>query len=261
MESKRIYFASDFHLGSSSDGDSIDREKKIVRWLDSIKDSASEIFLVGDLFDFWFEYKYVVPKGHIRLLGKLAEISDAGIQLHIFTGNHDVWMFDYFEKELNAKIYREPIEREWGGKRFMIGHGDGLGPGDSGYKLIKRIFTNRTCQRLFAILHPYFGVTLARFFSRKSRESTGDKDDNYLGDDREFLVQYCNSVLDHKPIDYFIFGHRHMVLDKTLKNGQSRYINLGEWFKSCNYAVFDFESLALREFEEYNLTNSLGKVD
>jgi len=243
---KNIYFASDFHLGSPIDIDH-SREKKIVRWLDSIAQDASDIYLVGDVFDFWFEYKHVVPKGHIRLLGKLAELSDNGVKLHIFTGNHDVWMFDYFEKELNATIYKEPIIREFEGKKFMIGHGDGLGPGDHGYKLIKGVFSNRLCQRLFAFLHPFVGVSLARFFSRKSRESTGDKDSIYLGDDKEYLMQYCNDVLKTKHFDYFIFGHRHMVLDKTLSGG-SRYVNLGEWFHSCHYAKFDGATLTMLKF-------------
>ena len=248
MESKCIYFASDFHLGVAIDDGNHHREMKIVRWLDSISDSASEIYLLGDLFDFWFEYKYVVPKGFIRILGKLAELSDKGIQLHIFTGNHDVWMFDYFPKEIAASIYRAPITLEINGVRFMIGHGDALGPGDHGYKFIKKVFSNKMAQRLFAMLHPYLGVKLARFFSRKSRESTGEKDSIYLGDDKEFLVRYCYEVLEKEHYDYFIFGHRHMVIEKELKDG-SRYINLGEWFTSCSYAKFDGNQVTLERFE------------
>tara|TARA_B110000037_G_scaffold220964_1_gene290351 strand:- start:534 stop:1277 length:744 start_codon:yes stop_codon:yes gene_type:complete len=244
---QKIYFASDFHLGSAGDSDHA-REKKIVAWLNSIAHDAFEIYLVGDVFDFWFEYRYVVPKGHVRLLGKLAQLSDSGVKLHIFTGNHDVWMFDYFKEEFGATMHYSPVEMVRFGKRFMIGHGDGLGPGDNCYKMIKAIFTDRLCQRLFAALHPYFGVSLARFFSRKSREKTGVKDSIYLGDDKEFLVQYCESVLKHEHFDYFIFGHRHMVLDKQLSNG-SRYLNLGEWFSACNYAVFDGVDLTLQEFK------------
>jgi UDP-2,3-diacylglucosamine hydrolase len=242
----KIYFASDFHLGSAGDTDHA-RERKIVSWLDLVSKDASEIYLVGDVFDFWFEYRFVVPKGHVRLLGKLAQLADQGIKLHIFTGNHDVWMFDYFKDEFGAEMYYEPVERTISGKRFFIGHGDGLGPGDSGYKVIKGIFTNKLCQRLFAGLHPYFGVSLARFFSRKSRQNTGAKDSIYLGDDKEFLVQYCESTLEKEYFDYFIFGHRHMVLDKKLSKG-SRYINLGEWFEACNYAVFDGDKLELKTF-------------
>lgn len=245
---KKIYFASDFHLGSFIDKDSHERELKIVRWLDSIKCDASDIYLLGDVFDFWFEYKHVVPKGHVRLLGKLAELSDSGIKLHIFTGNHDVWMFDYLPKELGAIVYQEPIERVWAGKIFVLGHGDGLGPGDHGYKVIKKVFTNRIAQRLFAFLHPYVGVNLAQFFSRKSRETTGDKDAEYLGPEKEFLVRYCKEELKNRNVDFFVFGHRHLVLDVDLGNG-SRYLNLGEWFSSCQFAVFDGESLELKKFE------------
>ena len=226
----------------------IQEKKKWLRWLDSISRDASEIYLVGDVFDFWFEYKHVVPKGFVRLLGKLAQLSDSGVKIHIFTGNHDVWMFKYFEREIGATMYYEPIQRVIGGKRFLIGHGDGLGPGDHGYKIIKAVFTNKLCQRMFAALHPAFGVSLARFFSRKSRETTGAKDSIYLGDNKEYLVQYCESVLKDEYFDYFIFGHRHMVLDKVLTKG-SRYINLGEWFTSCNYAKFDGQELSLHRFE------------
>ena len=224
-----------------------ERERKVVRWLNSIQDDCKELYLLGDVFDFWFEYKYVVPRGYVRLLGKLAEMSDAGIPIHIFTGNHDVWMFGYFNEQFNAHIYTEPIERRWNGKVFMIGHGDGLGPGDNGYKFIKKVFTNRLAQRLFAMLHPYIGVNLARFFSRKSREATGHKDEQYLGE-KEYLVQFCRSVLEKRHIDYFIFGHRHLVIDERVGES-SRYVNLGEWFTSCNYASFDGEVLKLQAFE------------
>ena len=245
---KRIYFASDFHLGSFADDlVPLEREKKVVRWLDSIQEDCQELYLLGDVFDFWFEYKYVVPRGFVRLLGKLAEMSDAGIPIHIFTGNHDVWMFGYFNEQFNAHIYTAPIERSWNGKTFIIGHGDGLGPGDEGYKFIKRVFTNRIAQRLFAFLHPYIGVSLARFFSKLSREKTGHKDDVFLGE-KEYLLQYCKNELKHRHIDYFIFGHRHLVIDEAVGEN-SRYVNLGEWFSSCNYAVFDGVDLSLHAFE------------
>ena len=244
---KNIYFASDFHLGSHVDESNFDREKKVVAWLESIKEDCAELYLLGDVFDFWFEYKHVVPKGFVRLLGKLAEFSDLGIKIHIFTGNHDVWMFDYFTEQLNATIYRKEITREMGGKSFVIGHGDALGPGDAGYKMIKSVFTNRLAQRLFAFLHPYIGVNLARFFSRKSRESTGHKDAEFLGE-KEYLIQYCKDVLSRAHVDYFIFGHRHLVIDHEVGEN-SRYINLGEWFTACNYAVFDGENLVLKRYD------------
>lgn len=244
-----IYFASDFHLGAAGDLDH-KREQKIVRWLNQVKHDMAELYLLGDVFDFWFEYKYVVPKGHVRLLGKLAELSDSGVKLHIFTGNHDVWMFDYLERELNAKVYKEPVDVNFFGKEYQIGHGDGLGPGDSGFKAIKRLFTNRLAQRCFAFLHPWIGVSLARFFSRKSRENTGDKDSIYLGDDKEYLMQHCKEYLLKKHIDCFVFGHRHMVLDKIIEPN-SRYVNLGEWFSSCYYAKIEpNSSLELIQFND-----------
>ncbi|NQV52258.1 MAG: UDP-2,3-diacylglucosamine diphosphatase [Flavobacteriales bacterium] len=245
---KKIYFASDFHLGAYVDRNiPSDRELKVVRWLDSIKDDCKELYLLGDVFDFWFEYKFVVPKGYVRLLGKLAELSDAGIPIHIFTGNHDIWMFGYFNEQFNAHIYKAPIERSWNGKTFIIGHGDGLGPGDEGYKMVKRLFTNRIAQRLFAMLHPYIGVNLARFFSRKSRETTGSKDAVFLGED-EYLIQYAKGELKSRHVDYFVFGHRHLVIDEVVGEG-SRYINLGEWFTACNFGTFDGKEFRLQAFE------------
>lgn len=248
MSDKHIYFASDFHLGAYADrNDPLRREKKVVRWLDSIKPDCAELYLLGDVFDFWFEYKYVVPKGFVRLLGKLAEFADAGIPVHMFTGNHDVWMFDYFESQLNAKIYRGPVERTWSGKRFMLGHGDGLGPGDSGYKVIKKVFSNPLAQRMFAALHPGFGAALARYFSRTSRESTGEKDLVFLGE-KEYLIQYCKEVLQHEHFDYFIFGHRHLLIDVEV-GSNARYVNLGEWFSGCHYAKFANGKLSVHRFE------------
>ena len=214
--SKKIYFLSDFHLGVPTKEKSLVREKAVCKFLDEIKHDAEEIFLVGDVFDFWFEYKTVIPKGYTRLLGKLAELSDSGIKLHYFTGNHDMWVFNYFTEELNIPIYRAPIERTFNNKTFFIGHGDGLGPGDNGYKIIKKIFSNPICQWLFARLHPNFGIALANFWSRKSRAATGHTDEVYLGDDKEFLVQFCKEKTKEKHFDYFIFGQ--IAFQKVLQN-------------------------------------------
>ena len=175
-ETKNIYFASDFHLGAPNHESSLIREKSIVSWLYHIKDDAAEIYLVGDLFDFWFEYKRAIPKGFVRLQGKIAELTDKGIPVHIFTGNHDMWIFDYLPKELGVSLFRKPIEREFFGKRYLIGHGDGLGPGDRGYKFLKKIFANKFCQWCFARLHPNFGIWLADKSSKTSRAKTGTSD-------------------------------------------------------------------------------------
>ena len=192
---KKIYFLSDFHLGAPNQAQSHLREKRLVRFLQNAKKDASAIFIVGDIFDFWFEYKTVVPKGFVRLLGCLAELSDAGIELHIFTGNHDLWMRDYLTQELNAKVYFEPKQFEFAGKKFFIGHGDGLGPGDQGYKFIKKIFRNKICQWLFGQMHPTFGLGLANYFSRKSREKTGTSDEFFMGEENEWLIIYSKEIL------------------------------------------------------------------
>ncbi len=245
---KKIYFASDFHLGVPSYEASLQREKKIVRWLDQVKNDAAEIFLVGDLFDFWFEYKRAVPKGYTRLLGKISEITDSGIPVHVFTGNHDMWIFDYLPKECGVEIFRAPIQREWNQQLFQIGHGDGLGPGDHGYKFIKKVFANKVCQWLFARLHPNFGIWLANSMSSYSRSTTGDKDRIFLGEDKEWLIIYCKDELKKSHTDYFIFGHRHLPMEIKL-NEQSTYINLGEWMHHYTYAVYDGASVQLKTFE------------
>jgi UDP-2,3-diacylglucosamine hydrolase len=242
---KKIYFLSDFHLGAPNAEASLLREKKIIRFLDSIKHDAAEIFIVGDLFDFWYEYKKVVPKGYVRILGKLAELTDAGIPVHFFVGNHDMWMRDYFQKELNIPVYFEPVPFEYNRKKFLVGHGDGLGPGDKGYKFIKKIFRNKACQWIFGILPPAVGMGIAHYFSRKSRAQTGQTDERFLGEDKEWLIQYSKDVLKTAHYDYLVFGHRHLPIDFKI-NDQSRYINLGDWIKYFSYAVFDGNDLELK---------------
>jgi len=244
---KKIYFLSDFHLGAPDAASSLQREKQVVRFLDDIKKDAAEVFLVGDMFDFWYEYRKVVPKGFTRLLGKLAELSDAGIPMHFFVGNHDMWMKDYFLKELNIPIYFEPKEFERNGKKFLIGHGDGLGPGDKGYKFLKKIFRNPFCQWLFGILPPYFGMGLADYFSRRSRAQTGASEEVFLGEDKEWLIIYSTEVLKEKKVDFFVFGHRHLAIDYRISES-SRYINLGDWIHYYTYDVFDGNNLQLRSF-------------
>tara|TARA_B100000497_G_C7688683_1_gene417990 strand:- start:1563 stop:2297 length:735 start_codon:yes stop_codon:yes gene_type:complete len=242
----KIYFASDLHLGVPNKEKSLERERLFVQWLNEIKADAEAIFLVGDIFDFWFEYKKAVPKGYVRLLGKLAEISDSGIPIHIFTGNHDMWLFDYLEEEINATIYREPIEVSLKGKRFFIGHGDGLGPGDKGYKIIKKIFENKICQWLFERIHPNLGISIAEYWSKKSRIANGQKDETYHGE-KEWLTQFCKEKMKTIEVDYFVFGHRHLPLEEDLGDNTS-YINLGEWVNYNSYAVFDGEKLELKRY-------------
>jgi len=244
---KKIYFASDFHLGVPTDKESREREMKIVRWMEMVKQDAEAIYFMGDIFDFWFEYKRVIPKGFIRLQGKIAELADSGIAIHFFIGNHDMWMFDYFEKEIGITMHRTHGLHELKGTRFFLGHGDGLGPGDNGYKFIKKVFANRFCQWCFARLHPNFGIWMADFWSRKSRAKNKEPE-TFLGEDKEWLIAYCNRKLENDHYKYFIFGHRHLPIEHDLGK-DSKYINLGDWITHFTYGEFDGESLALKKFE------------
>jgi UDP-2,3-diacylglucosamine hydrolase len=244
---KNIYFLSDFHLGAPDAASSLQREKRIVQFLESIKIDAEIIFIVGDMFDFWFEYSTVVPKGYTRILGKLAELTDSGIRILFFVGNHDMWMRDYFQTELNIQVYFEPKTFEFSGKKFYIGHGDGQGPGDRGYKILKKIFRNKICQWVFGIIPPAIGMGIANYFSRKSRSFTSGKPEHFLGEDNEWLLIYSKEVLQNEFYDYFIFGHRHLPLD-ILINEKSHYINLGEWINYNSYAVFDGENIELKYY-------------
>jgi UDP-2,3-diacylglucosamine hydrolase len=244
---KKIFFLSDFHLGAPDAASSLEREKLIVQFLDDIKNEAACIFIVGDMFDFWYEYKKVVPKGGVRLLGKIASITDSGVPVHFFVGNHDMWMKNYLQQEMNVPVYFEPTEFQFNNKIFYIGHGDGLGPGDHGYKALKKVFRNPLSQWLFGILPPYLGMGLANYSSRKSREATGVIEEKFLGEDKEWLIIYSKEVLKEKKVDYFIFGHRHLPIDFRLSN-ESGYINLGDWIRYCTYAVFDGENLELKSY-------------
>ncbi|MCC2546851.1 UDP-2,3-diacylglucosamine diphosphatase [Hymenobacter sp. BT175] len=245
---KQVYFASDFHLGAPTAASSAERERRIVRWLDSIAPDAAAIYLLGDIFDFWFEYRHAIPRGFIRLQGKLAELTDAGIPVTFFTGNHDMWMFDYFTKELGIPIMRHAVSQRIGGKMFHIGHGDGLGPKDHVYKVLKRVFASPVAQWLFARLHPNFGIGIANAWSRRSRIQNAEADAKYFGDD-EWLLVYCREQEQRQHHDYYVFGHRHLPLDVPVGPG-SRYVNLGEWVNYCSYAAYDGKQLELRHFEQ-----------
>lgn len=248
MSPTHIYFASDFHLGVPDYQSSLEREKRIIRWLNQISVNATEIHLMGDLFDFWFEYKYTAPKGFIRLLGKLADLSDRGIKIHLYTGNHDMWMFGYLKKELGVYIHYKPVVMMYGDKKFFLAHGDGLGPGEKKYKLLKRIFANPFFQWCYARIHPNTAFAIANYFSRQSRKSNYEEDSKYLGDDKEWLVQYCTKKLITEHYDYMIFGHRHLPIDKSI--GTARYINLGDWIKYNTYGYFNGNEFSLVEFKE-----------
>ncbi len=244
---KKIYFASDNHLGAPTMEASRLREKKFVAWLDNIKQDAAVIFLLGDLFDFWFEYKTVIPKGFTRTLGKLAEIADSGIPIHYFVGNHDLWMNGYFEDELGIPVYHKPHEFKLGNKTFFIGHGDGLGPGDKGYKRMKKVFTSPFFKWVFKWGHPDIGIRIAQYFSVKNKLISGDDDATFLGEDNEWLAIYSRKKLEEKHRDYFVFGHRHLPLEIQLKP-ISKYINLGDWIQYYTYGEFDGERFELKTY-------------
>jgi UDP-2,3-diacylglucosamine hydrolase len=245
---KSIYFNSDSHLGAPTSKASLPREKLLVKWLDEVKTDAQAIFLLGDLFDFWFEYKTVVPKGFVRILGKLAELRDSGIPIYFFVGNHDLWMDGYFEDELDIPVFHEPQVFQINDKRFLIGHGDGLGPEDKGYKRMKKVFTNPFCKWLFRWLHPDLGVRLAQHLSVKNKLISGEDDAKFLGEDKEWLVRYAKRKLEKDHYDYFVFGHRHLPLEIELKPN-SKYVNLGDWIKYYTFAIFDGKTLDLKTFE------------
>lgn len=245
---KKIYFASDNHLGAPGPDESRPREKLFVQWLDSIKADAGAIFLLGDLFDFWFEYKTVVPKYFTRTLGKLAELSDAGIPIYYFVGNHDLWMNGYFEAELNITVFHKPQQFSFNHTSFFVGHGDGLGPHDKGYKRMKKVFTNPVAKWFFRWLHPDLGVKLAQYLSVKNKLISGDADIQFLGEEKEWLVHYSRRKLEQQHYDYFVFGHRHLPLEIAL-NEKSTYVNLGDWITYFTYAVFDGNRLSLLEYK------------
>ena len=244
MSKTKIYFASDFHLGVPTHAESLKREKKIISWLDEIKEDAKSIYLLGDIFDFWFEYKAVVPKGFVRLLGKLAELSDNGTDIFLIKGNHDLWMYDYLPKEVGVQIIEDKTILSENGKKIFLAHGDGLGPGDFGYKMIKKIFTNKMCQWLFTRLHPNFGLGIAHFWSKRSRIANNKNPEQFLGEEKEWLVSYCKEKQKENPVDYYIFGHRHLPLEIEIDT-KAKYINLGDWIHHNSYAVFDGENLIL----------------
>lgn len=245
---KKAYFLSDQHFGAPTPELSFPREQKFVKLLDEIKKDAAVIFLLGDLFDFWFEYQTVVPKGFTRILGKLAEISDSGIPIHFFVGNHDLWMDDYFQKELQIPVYHSSKVFDLNGKSFFIAHGDGLGPGDKGYKRMKKVFTNPFSKFLFRWLHPDLGVKLAQYLSVKNKLISGEADVKFLGEENEWLVQYAKRKLQSQHHDFFVFGHRHLPMEINVSE-QSKYFNLGDWILYFTYGEFDGTQMSIKKYE------------
>ena len=253
-EGQKAYFSSDFHLGVPTLGKSQEREKLIVKWIESIEHDVQILFLVGDIFDFWFEYNHAIPKGFVRLLGKLAQLADRGVEIVIFTGNHDMWMSGYLTDELGASVYRNPVHFEFINQQgisseVLVGHGDGLGPGDKTYKFLKKIFENSFFQFIFRIVHPDVGIWIAKEWSKRSKLANVNKgEERFMGEDKEWLLHYCKEVEQHIHFDYYIFGHRHLTLNLPV-TANSRYINLGEWVTLQTFAAFDGTNLSLTKFE------------
>ena len=241
----KIYFLSDAHLGYPNYEESLVREKKIVRWLDEVSKDADEIWFLGDIFEFWFEWKRVAPQGFIRLLGKITELTDKGLPIHFFTGNHDLWIFNYLPKETGVILHRKPVKITFGDKKFYIAHGDGLGNFDKKYKFLKKLFTNPFLQWLLARFHPNFTMNIALSWAGSSRKYSNPP--KYKGDDKEWLVLYSKSVLKEEYFDFFVYGHRHLATNVKLSEN-SRLINLGEWINLFTYGIFDGEEMKINKF-------------
>jgi UDP-2,3-diacylglucosamine hydrolase len=244
-----VYFVSDLHLGAPNASASRKRERAFLRWIDAHRSDMDQLFVVGDLFDFWFEYKRAVPRGFVRTLGKLATLADEGVEIHFFTGNHDLWVDDYLEKEIGCKVYTEPKVFELQNKKLLVGHGDGLGPGDHGYKFLKKVFTNSFLKWCFARIHPNMGIGIANYFSKSSRAKTGEKDKDFKGIDGEWLYIYAREYQQtQEKVDYFVFGHRHLPLDVEIPEG-GKYINLGDWIQYFTYGKLENAELSLNKWE------------
>lgn len=248
---KNIYFLSDAHLGSLAIAHGRTQERRLVRFLDSIKDKASAIYLLGDMFDFWDEYRYVVPKGFTRFLGKLSELTDSGVEVHFFTGNHDLWTYGYLEEECGVIVHKAPVTTEIYGKVFYLAHGDGLGDPDNKFKFLRKVFHNRTCQHLLNFVHPRWGMALGLNWAKHSRLKRADgKEAPFMGEDKEYLVRFAREYKhSHPNIDFFLFGHRHIELDLPIDK-TTRMLILGDWIWQFTYAVFDGEHLFLGEYVE-----------
>lgn len=245
---KKTYFLSDAHLGSWIIKDQRAHELRLVNFLDSIKHDAEAVYLLGDMFDFWYEYKRVVPKGHVRFLGKLAELVDLGVDVHFFIGNHDIWTFGYLEEEIGLKVHRKPEEITIHGKKFLLAHGDGLYDNSLGFRIIRSIFHNRPLQIWFTTIPSRIGLGFGLLWSKSNRKNDAGKDYSYKGEDKEHLVLFSKEYIKTHDVDYLVFGHRHLMLDLQLQN-KSRCLIIGDWFENFSYAVFDGEEIYLEQLE------------
>jgi UDP-2,3-diacylglucosamine hydrolase len=248
---KKVYFLSDAHLGSRGIPHGRTQERRLVNFLDSIKYNAAAVYLLGDMFDFWYEFKLVVPKGYTRFLGKISELTDMGVEVHFFIGNHDIWCGDYLEKECGMILHRQPYTCEIYGKEFFLAHGDGLGDEDRKFRFLRSLFRNKFLQCMFSALHPRWSVDLGLEWAKHSRLKREDgKEPPYMGENKEYLVRYSKSYLHtHPNINFFIFGHRHIELDLMLSR-TARIIILGDWIRQFTYVEFDGQQLSMNNYIE-----------
>lgn len=256
----KIYFTSDAHLGSGYHAEPREVERRLVRWLEMIRPTARAVYFLGDMFDYWFEYQTVVPRGYVRFLGQLALMADEGIEIHFFAGNHDVWFADYLSQEFGATIHHRAQVLELMGKRFRLSHGDEEYAETSwSLRLLYRLFRSRVCRLLYSAIHPRWTVGFAMAWSLYSRrqgarrQTYGDIPHAYHNDyfdvEREHLVRYTKSLIAQSPdVDYYLYGHRHIMLDMVLP-GQRRVLILGDWLQYNSYAIWDGTHLLLEQFE------------
>lgn len=259
VNGKKVYFVSDLHLGAPALGDNRERELLFVDWLKSIRNDASMLFLLGDFFDFWFEYKKVVPKGYVRSLGALAELSDSGIPVHFFTGNHDIWAFDYLSKELGLIVHTDTLSVDLNGKKFFLAHGDDLGKKDFGYQIIKKFFHNRLAQWAFAKIHPDLSFRLANYWTKQSRLSYKNGDSGFKGLEFEEQYHFSKSILKKEHFDYFVFGHRHIALNEEIASG-TRMIILGDWIRKFTFGVWDGKEFSIEKIREEKIKEYRIKI-
>ena len=246
MVEKNSYFASDFHLGLGTYEESLAREKKIIAWIESKEATAAAFYFVGDIFEFWFEYTHVCPKNFLRFFAKILDLRTKNIEVHFFIGNHDLWMYEYFEKELDVRVHRQPLQMHLGGREFFIAHGDGLGKGDYGYKLLKKIFLNPLFIFLFKMLSPEIAMRLALLASDTSRKNASDGNKS-AAEKNKILIDFSKDCAQKMPIDYFIFGHKHAPMCE--KMDAFTFVNLGDWLTDFTYAVWNGENLRLEKWE------------
>lgn len=248
QEKRKKYFVSDVHLGAPALNNNREREMLFANWLDEIKADAAELYLVGDIFDFWYEYAKVVPRGFTRILGRIADLADAGVEIHFFTGNHDLWAYNYFNEELGITIHKNQIIKEIDGKKFFLAHGDGLDADDKGYLFLKKIFTNKTLQWLFSRIHPNFAFYFAHSWSKSSRLAKINIKQEF-DVNKEGMYKFAADFLKNEAVDFFIFGHRHRKVDVNIGEN-SRFILLGDWIKNFSYGVFDGEKFELLRYKD-----------